>query len=102
MLGKIASLTENELCVEGYIKHNYLNAKRLLHATGIQNPVGFKIKRIELAKDPCPMKISNKEKEKIMATSKAQSIIQSKKNSRKGSMDDISSNHASSSDNRVI
>lgn len=35
------------------------------------------------------MKISNKEKDKIMATSKAQSIIQSKKVSRKGSMDDV-------------
>lgn len=66
-----------------------MNAKRLIHITGINNHLAFKIKRIEIAKDPCPMKISNKEKDKIMATSKAQSIIQSKKVSRKGSMDDV-------------
>jgi sialic acid synthase SpsE len=54
-----------------------LNAKRLIHITGL-NPQAFKIKRIEIAKDPCPVKVSQKEKEKILSTSKAQSIISSR------------------------
>ncbi|CDW72986.1 pre-rrna-processing protein tsr1 homolog [Stylonychia lemnae] len=99
MLGHITKIQSNEVHVEGYIKQNFLNAKRLLHITGVNNQLAFKIKRIEIAKDPCPMKISNKEKEKIMSTSKAQSIIQSKKNSRKGSMDDISGSVSQNGDN---
>lgn len=71
MLGKCISLQNNEIQVEGYIRQNFLNVKRLMHITNIQEVQGFKIKRIEIAKDPCPMKISNKEKEKVMATSKA-------------------------------
>lgn len=90
MLGQVTNVTQNELHIDGYIKQNFLNAKRLIHITGINNHLAFKIKRIEIAQDPCPMKISSKEKEKIMSTSKAQSIIQSKKASRKASMDDIS------------
>lgn len=59
------------------------------------------------------MKISHKEKEKVMATSKAQSIINSKVNTRKGSMDisrtsssgnmeDINNNHNNENKNRVL
>lgn len=51
-------MNNNELHIEGYIRNNFLNAKRLLHITGVNNPIAFRIKRIELAKDPCPMKIS--------------------------------------------
>lgn len=41
-----------------------------MHITGM-NPVAFKIKRIEIGKDPCPLKVSQKEKNKVMSTSKA-------------------------------
>jgi len=75
MLGEVVQVSETEVHVEGYIKQNYLNAKRLLHITGINNPLAFKIKKIEIVKDPCPMKITNKEKERILSTSKAQSIV---------------------------
>jgi len=47
--------------VEGYIRNNLLNAKRLIHIT-MHNPHQYRIKRIEIGKDPCPMKISHKEK----------------------------------------
>jgi hypothetical protein len=70
MVGEVKAITDNELHVEGYIKQNFLNAKRLIHITG-KTPQAFKIKRIEIGKDPYPMKISAKEKEKVMATSKA-------------------------------
>lgn len=70
MVGEVKEITNNELHVEGYIRQNFLNAKRLIHITG-KYPQAYKIKRIEIGKDPCPMKISYKEKEKIMATSKA-------------------------------
>lgn len=63
-----------------------MNVKRLIHITGI-HPQAFKIKRIEIAKDPCPVKVSQKEKEKILSTSKAQSIISSRVSSRRHSMD---------------
>jgi hypothetical protein len=33
--------------------------------------LGWKIKRIEVATDPCPVKLSTKEKEKVLSTSKA-------------------------------
>mmetsp|Transcript_43994 Transcript_43994/g.42582 ORF Transcript_43994/g.42582 Transcript_43994/m.42582 type:complete len:106 (+) Transcript_43994:222-539(+) len=70
MLGEVKKLTEGELEVEGYIRQNYLNAKRLIHITG-KYPINFKIKKIELAKDLCPVKISQKEKDKVLSTSKA-------------------------------
>lgn len=70
MIGQVSTVKNDEVHIQGYIRQNYLNAKRLIHITGI-NPLAFKIKRIEIAKDPCPMKISQKEKEKIMSTSKA-------------------------------
>lgn len=63
-----------------------MNAKRLIHITG-QDKIAWKIKRIEIATDPCPLKLSNKEKEKVMSTSKAQSIVSSRKSSRRASFD---------------
>ena len=57
MLGEVAHVRSDEVHITGYIRQNYLNAKRLIHITG--NPVlSWKIKRIELAKDPCPVKLS--------------------------------------------
>ena len=58
------------------------NLKRLVHITGV-NPQAIKIKRIEIAKDPCSVKISQKEKDKVLSTSKAQSMM----SSRRASMD---------------
>jgi pre-rRNA-processing protein TSR1 len=88
MLGNMTKVNEEkrELEFEGYIRGNILNVKRLIHITGV-HPQAFKVRRIEIAKDPCPVKVSQKEKEKVMATSKAQSIISSRKSSRRGSMD---------------
>lgn len=88
MFGEVKKVAQesNEVVIEGYIKQNFLNAKRLVHISGI-TPQAFHIKRIEIAKDPCPMKISQKEKDKVLSTSKAQSLMSSKYNSRKGSMD---------------
>lgn len=63
-----------------------MNAKRLIHITGMQ-PLAFKISQIEIVKDPCPMKLSYKEVEKVLGTSKAQSIISSRQASRRGSLD---------------
>ena len=71
MLGQVVKAGEDEIYVEGYIRQNYLNAKRLIHITGINNPLAFRMKRIEIIKDPCPVKVSAKEKEKVLATSKA-------------------------------
>lgn len=42
----------------------------MVHLTGL-GKVGWKIKRIEIASDPCPVKLSNKEKDKVMSTSRA-------------------------------
>lgn len=57
MLGEVAHLREDEVHVKGYIRQNYLNAKRLIHVTGL--PVlSWKIKRIEIAGDPTPVKLS--------------------------------------------
>jgi hypothetical protein len=46
-----------------------------------------------LTEDPCPVKLGKKEVDKVMGTSKAQSIAtsraQSRKTSRRGSMDDM-------------
>lgn len=97
MLAHLTSITpaSREIQVTGYIKQNFLNTKRLVHLTGVQGQQGFKIKQIELVKDPCPMKLGKKEVEKVMSTSKAQSIVSSRmssrmtsrKGSRLGSMD---------------
>ena len=89
---------KKELHLEGYIKQNFLNIKRLLHITGMNQVQGLKIKRLEIAKDPCPMKISSKEKEKIMSTSKAQSMM----SSRRASMDVSRSNIVVDGTYRVI
>jgi hypothetical protein len=97
MLGKLSSAKNNELHFEGYVKHNLLNVKRLVHITGIY-PQAFRIKRIEIAADPCSVKVSQKEKEKVMATSKAQSIM----SSRRASMDVSRSSIVMDSTNRVI
>jgi len=45
--------------------------------------LAWKIKRIELAKDPMPVKLSQKEKDKVMSTSRAQSIVSSRQSSRR-------------------
>lgn len=67
-----------------------------MHLTGISAQQGFKIKQIEIIRDPCPMKLGKKEIEKVMSTSRAQSIVSSRmssrltsrKASRRGSMED--------------
>ena len=63
----------------------------MIHLTGMPQ-VCWKIKRIEAPSDPCPMKLSQKEINSVLATSKAQSIVSSRnssrKSSRKGSMDE--------------
>lgn len=99
MLGNLASINadKRELHFEGYIRQNILNVKRLVHLTGVF-PQSFRIKRIEIAKDPCPVKISQKEKDKVMATSKAQSLM----SSRRASMDVSRSSIVVDCANRVI
>ena len=88
MLGEVAHLREDEVHIKGYIRQNFLNAKRLIHVTGL--PVlSWKIKRIEIAGDPTPVKLSQKEKDKVMSTSRAQSIVSSRKSSRSTSFDDM-------------
>lgn len=84
MLGHLAKAdpANKELVMTGYIKQNYLNTKRLIHLTGVHSQHGFKIKQIEITKDPCPMKLGKKEVEKVMSTSKAQSIVSSRMSSR--------------------
>ena len=74
--------------MKGYIRQNFLNAKRLIHLTGLPE-VSWKIKRIEVAQDPCPMKLSQKEKDRVLSTSRAQSIVSSRKSSRRGSFDEM-------------
>jgi len=98
MLGSLTKVDEanNELHISGYIKQNYLNTKRLVHITGVAAQQGFKVKQIEISKDPCPMKLGKREVEKVMSTSRAQSIVSSrmssrltsKRGSRTGSMED--------------
>lgn len=79
---------EDEVHIRGYVKQNYLNCNRLVHLTGL-GKVAWKIKRIEVAQDPCPVKLSTKEKDKVLSTSKAQSIVSSRKSSRRASLDDL-------------
>jgi len=80
MYANVASLDveAKEVQLVGYIRNNYLNTKRLLHLTGIEAQQGFKIKQIEIIQDPCPLKLSKREVEKVMSTSKAQSIVSSR------------------------
>mmetsp|Transcript_11217 Transcript_11217/g.15384 ORF Transcript_11217/g.15384 Transcript_11217/m.15384 type:complete len:101 (-) Transcript_11217:1140-1442(-) len=86
MMAEVGHLRTDEVHVRGYIRQNFLNVKRLVHITGV-HPVAFKIKRIDLADDPCPLKLSHKEKEQVLSTSRAQSIVSSRKSSRRGSFD---------------
>ena len=63
-----------------------------MHLTGL--PVlSWRIKRIEFASDPCPVKLSQREKDKVMSTSRAASIVSSRnasrRSSRKGSFDEM-------------
>ena len=70
MLGEVSHVRQDEVQIKGYIRQNFLNARRLVHLTGI--PVlSWKIKRIEFASDPCPVKLSQREKDKVMSTSRA-------------------------------
>ena len=70
MLGEVSHVRQDEVQIKGYIRQNFLNARRLVHLTGI--PVlSWKIKRIEFAADPCPVKLSQREKDKVMSTSRA-------------------------------
>jgi len=87
LLGEVSHIRSDEVHIRGYVKQNFLNAKRLIHITG-QEKIAWKIKRIEVATDPCPVKLSNKEKEKVMSTSRAQSIVSSRKSSRRASLDE--------------
>ena len=96
MLGEVCHVREDEVHIKGYIRQNFINAKRLVHLTGL--PVlSWKIKRIEFATDPCPVKLSQKEKDKVLSTSRAQSIVSSRnasreasrRSSRKGSFDQM-------------
>jgi hypothetical protein len=90
MLGEVAHVRDDEVHIKGYIRQNFLNAKRLIHITG-NTKLAWRIKRIEVAVDPCPVKLSSKEKDKVMSTSKAQSIVSSRnasrESSRRGSLD---------------
>ena len=46
MLSTVSHVRNDEVHIKGYIKQNYLNAKRLIHITGL--PIqGWKIKRIK-------------------------------------------------------
>ena len=67
MLGEVSHIRKDEVHVKGYIRQNYLNTKRLVHITGM--PVlSWQIKRIEIATDPTPLKLSVKDKEKVLST----------------------------------
>ena len=99
MMGEVSHVRNDEVHIKGYIRQNFLNAKRLVHLTGV--PVlSWRIKRIEFASDPCPVKLSEREKDKVLSTSRAQSIVSSRnasrnaslRNSRKGSMEDDDDN----------
>lgn len=70
MLSEVTHVREDEVHLRGYIRQNFLNARRLIHVTGLTQ-VAWRIKRIEVALDPCPVKLSVREKEKVMSTSKA-------------------------------
>jgi len=84
MLGEVSHVRSDEVHLRGYIRQNYLNANRLVHLTGL-GKVGYRVKRIEVASDPCPVKLSTKEKDKVLSTSKARSIVSSRNSSRQSS-----------------
>jgi hypothetical protein len=42
-----------------------------MHVTGLASQQGYKIKQIEITKDPCPLKLGKKEIDKVLSTSKA-------------------------------
>lgn len=91
MLGEVSHLRKDEVHIKGYIRQNYLNTNRLVHITGL--PVlSWQVKRIEVATDPTPLKLSLKDKEKVLSTSKAQSIMssraESRRTSKRGSFDE--------------
>ena len=70
MLGEVSHVREDEVHIKGYVRQNFLNAKRLVHLTG--KPVlSWRIKRIEFTSDPCPVKLSEQEKNKVLSTSRA-------------------------------
>jgi len=48
MLGEVSHVREDEVHFKGYIRGNFLNAKRLIHVTGLTK-IGWKVKRIEIA-----------------------------------------------------
>jgi hypothetical protein len=84
MVTQTAKIDRNrkELVVSGYIRNNFLNIKRLVHITGLASQQGFKVKQIELNQDPCPQKLTKKEVDRVMSTSRAQSIVSSRMSSR--------------------
>ena len=88
MLSEVADINydKKEVQLHGYIRGNTLNIKRLIHLTGISSQMAFKIKQIEIANDPCPLKLSKTEVDKVKSTSRAQSIMSSRAASRMGSM----------------
>lgn len=48
MLGEVNHVREDEIHIKGYIRQNFLSAKRLVHLTGL--PVlSWRVKRIEFA-----------------------------------------------------
>jgi len=79
MLAEKVEESKEEVAVCGYIRGNFLNASRVIHVTG--RTEGLKIKRIEAAEDPCPLKISAEHKQKMMDSMKG-----SKVTSRRASM----------------
>lgn len=73
MLSEVAGIDEakKEVQLHGYIRGNNLNIKRLIHLTGISSQMAFKIKQIEIATDPCPLKLTKSEVDKVKSTSRA-------------------------------
>jgi hypothetical protein len=87
LVHNVTRLAPHKLQVSGYIRNNLLSAKRLLQLTGQKGVL--KIESIQLGNDPCPLKISQAHKEKIMsskAASKMTSKMASRLGSRKGSL----------------
>ena len=73
MLAEVADVdvSRKQVQLHGYIRNNCLNIRRLIHLTGVTAQQAFKIKQIEIATDPCPLKLSRTEVEKVKSTSKA-------------------------------
>ena len=51
----------NKIEVEGYIKENYISSNRIGHITGVGD---FRIRRIVLPEDPCPVRKAIEKKNK--------------------------------------